>query len=229
MISVTLKKTFYLAFICFFAVGLAYGQWELRLSVPHRSQQEDWSCGPNTIAMWAGYVGRRSINTYSIADQYTGRDGTSIPEFLNAMDGLTDSPYAFNEWAYSNKYAAIKGVMYSVARYNEPVAFAGNLGQHYYLIVGGGANRNPYTNYGMQSSIQYLYIHDSRQYSPLYDRGQNNIYPILRKGQQYSPDQVMGNWQKIPLIFDRKWRSVERGNRGTQGNTYNNTTVFFSY
>lgn len=210
----------------------SFSQWSLQLPVQHRSQQEYWSCGVNTIAMWSGYINKSSMNVYSIADRYAGRDGTSIPEFMNAMYQTTPYGYVFSEWGYENKYTAIKGVMYSVARFKEPAAIAGNNGQHWYLIVGGGANRDPYTYYGTRSSIQYLYVYDSRERSPLYDNGQGErYYKILRKGQRYSPDEVINNWTRIPW-YDLKYRSIERNSYaawGAQGATYYNRAVFYSY
>src|SRR5438552_2726876 len=79
--------------------------WTMKLSVQHRAQQENWSCGPNTIAMWAGYINQASYDTNQIASKYTGTDGTTIPEFDNAMYRLTPYGYVFSEWAYSNQYA----------------------------------------------------------------------------------------------------------------------------
>lgn len=227
-----------LVYICLLILMLAipaFSQWSLQLSVPHRSQQENWSCGPNTIAMWAGYIRRQSMSIYPIADKYCGRDGTTIPEFMNAMFRSTSYGYVFSEWAYENKYTAIKGVMYSIARFSEPVAIAGNGGGHYYLIVGGGATKNPYTYYGTRSNIQYLYVHDSRENSPLYDTWSTRpflSYPILRKGQRYTPAQVMANWTKIGAWGDKKYRSVERNTHaawGSQGATYYNRDNFSSY
>lgn len=225
----------YFLLVFSFASSLVYGQWQLQLSVQHRSQQESWSCGPNTIAMWAGYIRRQSMDVYSIADRWCGRDGTNIPEFMNAMYQSTPYGYVFSEWAYTNKYTAIKGIMYSIARFNEPAAISGNDGGHYYLIVGGGATRNPYTYYGTRSSIQYLYVHDSREGSPLYDTRIVRPFlpkPILRKGQRYTPEQVMNNWTPIGAWGDKKWRSIERNTYAawsSQGATYYNRATFFSY
>lgn len=218
-------------------------QWQVQLPVQHRSQQENWSCGPNTIAMWAGYIKKASFVTNTIADKYTGRDGTDLKEFEDAMFALTPYGYVFSDWAYTNKYTAIKGIMYSLARFNEPVAISGNNGKHYYLVVGGVASRNPYTNYGTQSNIQYLYLYDSRENSPIYTNPSLlqgewkswlsvNYWPVFKKGQRYTPDQVMLNWTQIGAIGDKKWRSIERNSYaawGSQRATYYNRASFFSY
>lgn len=226
------------------ATARTFGQWQVQLPVQHRSQQENWSCGPYTIAMWAGYIKKASIDTNQIASKYTGTGtGTTIPEFTNAMYQLTPYGYVFSEWAYANKYTAIKGIMYSLARFNEPVAISGNNGGHYYLVVGGVASRNPYTNYGTQSNIQYLYLYDSRENSPIYTNPSLlqgewgawlsvHYWPIFKKGQRYTPDQVMLNWTQIGASGDKKWRSIERNSYaawGSQGATYYNKATFFSY
>lgn len=213
-------------------------QWEVQLPVRHRAQQENWSCGPNTIAMWAGYLKNASYNTNSIADNYTGGrgDGTSIPEFANAMHQLT-KPYKYAEWEYSWPQAAIKGVMYTVARYNQPVAISGNNGGHYYLVVGGVASKNPFVYYGKDSSIKYLYLLDSRENSPLYTNPKAfssawwsiSSYPIFKKGQRYTPEAVMLRWTRVPL-WNPKFRAVERvPDSRTQGATYRNGDYFLSY
>ena len=212
--------------------------WEVKLSVKHRSQQENWSCGPNTIAMWAGILKNASIDTMSIADKYTGGrgDGTNIPEFTNAMYQLS-KPKIFAEWTYLSRFTAIKGVMYTIARFNEPVAISGNDGGHYYLIVGGVATQNPFVYYGKESKIKYVYLLDSRENSPLYTNPKKFssawwsvfTYPIFKKGQRYSPNEVMSRWTPIPW-YNAKWRSVERvPNTKKQGATYNNKDFFFSY
>ena len=211
-------------------------QWEVKLSVPHRAQQENWSCGPNTIAMWAGYLKNSSVNTMQIADKYTGRDGTNIPEFASAMHQLT-KPNIYAEWTYNWKYTAIKGVMYTVARFNQPVAIAGNDGGHYYLITGGIASKNPFVYYGKDSKIKYLYMLDSRENSPIYTNPKRLssswwsivLYPILKKGHRYTPEEVIRNWTPIPW-YNPKWRSVERvPNTKKQGGSYNNSDYFLGY
>jgi hypothetical protein len=226
------------------ATARTFGQqWQVQLPVEHRSQQESWSCGPNNIAMWAGYIKKASFVTNTIADKYTGRDGTDLKEFEKAMYALTPYGYVFSDWAYTSKYTAIKGVMYSLARFNEPVVISGNNGKHYYLVVGGVASRNPYTNYGTQSNIQYLYLYDSRENSPIYTNPSLlqgewrawlsvNYWPVFKKGQRYTPDQVMMNWTRIGASGDEKWRSIERNTYaawGSQGATYYNRATFFSY
>jgi hypothetical protein len=213
-------------------------QWEVQLSVRQRAQQENWSCGPNTIAMWAGYLKNASYDTNSIADKYTGGrgDGTSVPEFVDAMYQLT-KPYKYAEWEYSWDTAAIKGVMYTIARFNQPVAISGNYGGHYYLVVGGVASKNPFVYYGKDSSIKYVYLLDSRENSPLYTNpkvgssawGSITTWPIFKKGQRYTPAQVMANWTRVPW-FNLKYRSIERvPDSKPQGGTYRNGDFFLSY
>jgi hypothetical protein len=227
------------AFLLLFAADKASAQqWELQLNVKHRAQQENWSCGPNTIAMWAGYLNNASYDTMSIAKKYTGGvgDGTNIPEFTNAMHQLT-KPNKYAEWTYISTYAAMKGVMATVAQFKEPVAISGNYGGHYYLIVGGVASKNPFVYYGNDSHIKYVYVLDSRQNSPLYTNPKAftsawvsvTTWPILKKGQRYTPHEVMRNWTLVPL-YDPKLRSVERvKSTKTQGATYNNRDFFFSF
>lgn len=213
-------------------------QWEVQLPVRQRAQQENWSCGPNTIAMWAGYLKNSSYDTMQIADKYTGGrgDGTNIPEFVNAMYQIT-KPNIYAEWTYNWRATAIKGVMSTIARFNEPVALSGNEGGHYYLIVGGVASKNPFVYYGKDSNIKYVYALDSRENSPLYTNPKIlstswwsvYLYPILKKGQRYTPDEIMRRWTPIPF-YDAKWRSVERvPNTKKQGASYNNSDVFFLY
>lgn len=235
-------KTPLLVLLCLCVVGVPAQakDWELKIKVQHRSQQEDWSCGPNTIAMWAGYVTRASIDTKQIVRKYTGNDGTTIPEFMAAMFPLTPHGYVFTEWEYKNKYTAIKGIMQGVARFNEPVAIAGNGGNHYYLVVGGVATKNPYQHYGKNSSIKYLYLHDSREGSPLYTNPKRlskywlsiQANPIFKKGTRYTPNEVLKSWTKIGSLFDKKWRSIERNTYQAwklQGATRENNQSFSKF
>lgn len=213
--------------------------WTFKAKVNHRAQQEDWSCGPNTISMWAGYISGSKIDPNTIAKKYTGvNNGTTITEFMSAMYYLTPTAYTFSEWEYDNKYTAIKGIMYGVARFNEPIAIAGNDGNHYYLVVGGVATKDPYTYYGTKSSIKYLYLHDSREDSPLYTNpkvlskywASIHTYPLFKKGTLYTPSEVLRNWTKIGSLFDKKWRSIERNTpKKTQGVTYENNNSYSSY
>jgi hypothetical protein len=234
-----LKRTL-MVLLCLSVVGVPVQakDWELKIKVQHRSQQEDWSCGPNTIAMWAGYIRKTSYDTSQIAKKYTGvKSGTTIPEFMSTMYSLTPWGYVFTEWEYNNKYTAIKGIMYGIARFNEPVAIAGNDGNHYYLVVGGVASRDPYKDYGTASVIKYLYLHDSREGSPLYTKPKRfskywtsiQLNPIFKKGTRYTPNEVLRSWTKIGSVFDKKWRSIERNTTGVwklQGATSENKTKF---
>lgn len=236
-------KTPLLVWLCLSFVGIPVQakDWDVRIKVQHRSQQEDWSCGPNTIAMWAGYVNKASIDTNQIAKKYTGvKDGTNIEEFMTAMYSLTPFGYVFSEWEYKDKYAAIKGIMYGVARFKEPVAIAGNGGNHYYLIVGGVASKDPYKYYGKNSSIKYLYLHDSREGSPLYTNPKRlskywvsiQANPIFKRGTRYTPNEVLRSWTKIGSIFDKKYRSVERNTFmawNLQGKTQENNQTFSKF
>jgi hypothetical protein len=229
------------AFALLFAAGSASAQqWELQLNVKHRAQQENWSCGPYTIAMWAGYLKNAPYDTNSIAKKYTGGlgDGTNIPEFVDAMHQLT-KPNKYAEWTYINRYTAVKGVMATVAQFKEPVAISGNDGGHYYLVVGGVASKNPFVYYGKDSNIKYVYLLDSRQNSPLYTNPKAftsawwsvTYWPIFKKGQRYTPTEVTNRWTPIPWTsLYPKWRSVERvKNTKPQGAPYNNTDRFLSF
>lgn len=220
------------------ADGASAQQWEVKLNVRHRAQQEDWSCGPNTIAMWAGHLKNVSYDTNSIAKKYTGGlgSGTNIPEFADAMHQLT-KPNKYAEWTYINRYTAVKGVMATIAQFNEPVAISGNDGGHYYLVVGGVASKNPFVYYGKDSNIKYAYVLDSRENSPLYTNPKRlsgawwsiTTWPIFKKGQRYTATELTNRWTPIPW-YAPKWRSVERvKSTKTQGATYSNNDWFFSF
>ena len=100
--------------VSLFLIGIvkeAQGEWSFYNSnVVHKSQPETWICGPTTIAMWAGSITRRDLNPYG---------------------------YVFSEWEYVDKEAAVKGIMWSIARFGEPVTVAGGNGSHYLLVRGG--------------------------------------------------------------------------------------------
>lgn len=207
----------------------AYAEWTFYNSnVVHKSQMETWSCGPTTIAMWAGSIRRQDLAPVPIADRCCGRDGTIIPEFLQGMYNETPYGYVFSEWEYKDQEAAVKGIMWSIARFGEPVAVAGGNGTHYIVVRGGRADSNPYSNYGESNHIRGVYVNDATEGSPHYGPPVSGMYRHL----EYAPSALMNYWTRIGGIFDKKYRSIERGCYacwGQQGQTYENNDQFTNY
>ncbi|HEX8736763.1 MAG TPA: hypothetical protein VF721_15635 [Pyrinomonadaceae bacterium] len=227
-----ITKTIISSIVLTLLLGLSYqikAEWRfINSNVAHQSQKENWSCGPTTIAMWAGSIRRASLNPLTIADNCCGRDGTTIPEFMKGMFNNTPYGYVFSEWEYSDPEAAVKGVMWSVARFGEPVAVAGGSGTHYILIRGGRADYNPYTNYNENNHIRGVYVNDSTEGSPHYSAPVSGMY----RGQEYPPEKLMRYWTKIGYPWDKKHRSIERGTYKAwdkQGKTYENNNVFTNF
>jgi hypothetical protein len=214
----------------------AQAQWNYQNPwVPHTGQPTKWSCGPTNIAMWAGAIRHQCLDLYQIADQCCGTDGTNIPEFMKGMYYWTPYGYVFSEWAYTDKEAAVKGIMWSVARFNEPAVFPGGngywgfgAGSHYILIRGGRADYNPYSQYGENNHIRGIYVNDSTESSPVYSAPVSGMY----RSQEQMPSTVTNYWPQIGASGDKKYRSIERNCYGcwqSQGATYYNRDSFINY
>jgi hypothetical protein len=241
----------------------ANAEWKFQNSnVRHEGQPESWACSPTTISMWISSIHRTRGNLYSytvvpernprtvnlsrgnvppldIANQCCrgGKNGdaTDIAEFIKGMYDWTPSnpPYVYAEWAYSNEKTAVKGIMWTIARYGEPVAIAGGNGMHYLLIRGGRADYNPFTYYSENNHIRGVYVNDATENSPVpnYKEG-----PVSRmyKDKEYNPAELMKYWTPIgnPGILgigrDKKYRSIERyGTTAKEnGKRYDNNDFF---
>ena len=225
-------------------------EWKFQnANVRHSGQSESWICGPTTISMWASAIWRVRTNSISysspqktidlrkqnippmdIADSCcrggNNGDATNIPEFMRGIYDWTPSnpAYIFSEWTYSNDKAAIKGVMWTVARFGEPVAVAGGNGSHYLLVRGGRSEYNPFDYYSSKNPIRGVYVNDATEDSPKYSRPVSGMY----KDREYPPATLMGYWTKIGAQWDKKHRSIER--YGTSnGKTYSNNDRFENY
>lgn len=207
---------------------LVLGGWELDLDIEHIGQPENWICGPTVIAMWAGFVGNISYDPYDIADSCCGENGTTVPEFMDGIYNYTPYGYVFSEWEYSDKQAAVKGIMWTIARYDEPVGIIVEDGGHWILVRGGIADQDPYTYYSESNHISKVYVNDPTEDSPYYSSPITGMY----KGEPYDPEILMDTWTKIGAIFDKKYRSVERSCYACwsdQGATFNNNDNFSDY
>jgi hypothetical protein len=217
----------------------AQSQWRFQdPNVVHRPQPTDWSCGPTNIAMWAGAIRRQSLDIYQITNQCCGTNGTTIPEFMNGMFNWTPYGYVFSEWAYTDKEAAIKGIMWSVARFNQPAVFPGGngifgfgAGSHYILVRGGRADYNPYQQYGENNHIRGIYINDSTENSPVPKYRYGPVSGMYRS-QEQMPSTVANYWPMIGASGDKKYRSIERNCYQcwqSQGATYYNRDSFTNF
>lgn len=231
-----------------FFTGNASAEWKFQNSnVRHSGQAENWSCGPTTISMWASAIWRARGQGYSyvsgnrgvlvplnsmnisprdIATQCCGTDGTTIPEFIKGIYHWTPAspPYIFSEWAYDNDKAAVKSIMWTIARFGEPVAVAGGNGMHYVLVRGGRSDYNPHTYWSSANPIRGVYVNDSTENSPIYGSPVSKMY----KDREYTPSKLMEYWTRIGGIFDKKYRSIER--YGTSnGKTYNDYSWFSNF
>jgi len=167
------------------------------------------------------------ISTIS-ADVCNAEDGTTIPEFLTGIYEFTPYGYVFSEWEYVDPQAAVKGAMWTISRFDQPVAVAGGSGTHYLLIRGGSADSDPYTYYSESNHINIVYVNDSTENSPYYGSPVSGMY----KNDAHSPETLMTYWVKIGGIFDQKYRSMERSCYACwshQGATFNNNDSFSDY
>lgn len=220
------KKIFALMMLGVCAPGLV--GWSFNPSVTHRAQPETWACGPSTIAMWAGYINSATYDIYAIGAYCDSEDGTTIPEFMDGMYEYTPYGYVFSEWEYSDKQAAVKGIMWSISRFSQPVAVVGGNGTHYLLVRGGTADSDPYTTYSESNHINSVYVNDSTELSVHYAGPVSGMYKHIA----YDPEDLMVYWTKTGSIFDKKYRSIERGCYACwsdQGATFNNNDNFSDY
>lgn len=216
--------------LCFFSLfpNTAQAEWKFNPSVGHVSQPENWICGPSTIAMWAGFIRKQSLDPYAIADSCCGSDGTNIPEFLDGMFDSTPYGYVFSEWEYKDKEAAVKAIMWEIARFSQPVSIAGGNGTHYVLVRGGRADSNPYQSYSENNHIRGVWVNDSTEGSPYYAAPVSGMY----KDKEYAPSTLMNYWKPIGAWYDKKYRSMERECYTcwyAQGATYENNDTFSAY
>ena len=195
-------------------------QWNFALPVQHVAQPENWLCGPSTVAMWAGHIGQKSIDPRSLASRYGIQNRTTLDEFMTMMFNETPYGYVFASWGYDNKYAAVKSIMWTIARFNEPVALVGGdkfplinwlgygSGTHYLLVRGGRAERNPYQDYSDRNHILGVWVDDSTESAPGYQRPVSGMW----RNVEYHPATLMDYWLRTgPWEWgEKKYRSIER-------------------
>ncbi|MGZ5444913.1 MAG: hypothetical protein ACXW5J_24950 [Thermoanaerobaculia bacterium] len=212
--------------VCALNTTVAHAWTFYNSNVKHIGQPEKWACGPTTIAMWAGSTKKATLDPYKIADQCCGRNGTNIPEFMKGMISWTPKGYYFAEWEYKDREAAVKGIMYTIAQYGEPVAIAGGDGTHYLVVRGGRSEKNPYSSYGAKNAIQGVYVNDATEASKHYKGPVSGMY----KNTEYNPSKLMAYWTKIGSLWDKKYRSIERECCSSrQGKTYDDNSEFTNY
>lgn len=204
--------------------------WSYNPTVSHVPQPNDHTCGTATMAMWIGYIYKMSIDVDDVAATYYSDDGTKPEELLQVMFDWTPYGYVFSQWEYSDPQAAVKGLMWSIARFNQPVAIVGleSGPGHYILVRGGSASYNPYTNYSESNHIWGVYVNDPTEGSPAYS------YPVSKmfRKQPYAPKVLMDFWKKRGAYGDKKYRSFERecyACWSLQGKTQENNYVFTDY
>jgi hypothetical protein len=215
---------------------------EKKLATTHYAQEESWSCGVSVARMWCKFIS--PANTYTVASMtpYTGQDGTNIPELINAVYNKTPAGYYFAEWEYYNNYEAVKGIVWTLEKLDQPVAIAGKTklggaGGHYYLVRGYKgthvSGKDGYAGYP-NFAVQGIYVEDSVYLSTYYGTG----LPYTTVGQYaLSPNTLITSesltatyWTKTGGIGDKKYRSVERVSDGNlQGATLENNVIRNSY
>jgi hypothetical protein len=202
--------------------------WLSNLSVVHVSQPEKWLCGPSTVAMWTGFINHASYDPYSMAQKMgVGQDGASLPTFLQGMFDQTPYGYVYSSVGYSDDHAAVKGIMWTIARFNEPVSVVGgnfhlgdfiNFGEplgwatglHYLLVRGGRADKDPYAYYGDSNHITGVFVNDATENSPKYSAPVSG----MRKDVEYPPARLMQYWGVTGAAWYQWWEkrhtSIER-------------------
>jgi hypothetical protein len=215
---------------------------EKKLATTHYAQEQDWSCGVNVARMWAKFIS--PAYTYNISDMtpYTGQDGTTIPELMDAIYYNTPVGYCFAEWEYANKYEAVKGIVWTLEKLDQPLAIAGqvyngNPGMHYYLVRGYKGthplNKDGYAGYP-DFKVDGIYVEDTVYLSSYYGSGANyesiGKYAVSSNTLITSSSLTTSYWTPIGGWFDKKYRSVERVTNCAQNDmTLENNTVRNSY
>lgn len=213
-----------------------------KLATTHYAQEESWSCGVNVARMWAKFI--TPANTYTVADMtpYTGNDGTTIPELLNAIYAKTPMGYCFAEWEYKDKYEAVKGIVWTLEKLDQPLAISGqvyngNPGMHYYLMRGykgtHASNKDGYAGYP-DFKVEGIYVEDTVSQSVYYNTPPHyesvGKYAVASSTLITSSALTTSYWTPIGGWLDKKYRTVERvTDCSKNGQTLENNTVRNSY
>lgn len=216
---------------------------EKKLATTHYAQENSWSCGVHVARMWAKFISPAKTFTVSNMTPYTvAETSTTIPELLDAIYYNTPSGYCFAEWEYVNKYEAVKGIVWTLEKLDQPVAIAGqvyngNPGMHYYLVRGykgtHTASKDGYTGYP-NFKVDGIYVEDTVYLSQYYSQGDayNSVgkYAVSSNTLITSSSLTSSYWTPIGGWGDKKYRSAERVTDCSQNRaTLENNVVRSSY
>ncbi len=242
MNTLIVRRSFPAFFLVILCLSRESSAFEKKLATTHYAQEQSWSCGVNVARMWCKFISPSKNYSESNMTPYTGTDGTTIPELIQAVYINTPAGYYFAEWEYANKYEAVKGVVWTLEKLDQPVAIAGqvydgNPGMHYYLVRGykgtHGSNLDGYTGYP-NFKVEGVYVEDTVYGSSYYSTGDHyqsvGQYAVPSSTLITSASLTTHYWTPIGGVFDKKYRSVERvSSSSNQGKTLENNTVRNSY